>query len=291
MAKQLLTDPITETDIRQYLESESDFQFELKVLTMLTDRGFECDHGGTYTDSITGKLREFDIRAIKKRQCEPNPTGNYKVEKQLLLAVECKNIQPNYPLLVHATTSDAESEKHCLVWNGHSKPGVSQTSATTIWRYERDSRYHRCVVGRNVEQIGKTNDNRFNAADRGVFPKISQSLSSAEDLVKRSLRPEHREGPDSFRFICPILVIPNGTLWEVTYGANGNRDDPKMVPEVLYYVGRHLEACGGDDNDHHKYLLSHIHIVSVDTLVGHIDRLMGGCHEEFWYDSFETLDS
>ena len=38
--------------------------FELRVLKELTDLKLNCQHGGAYDDPITGKSREFDIRAL-----------------------------------------------------------------------------------------------------------------------------------------------------------------------------------------------------------------------------------
>lgn len=89
---QLKSNPITQSDIEEYLAGQADFSFELRVLKELVDLGLICSHSGTYDDPITGKSREFDIRALLLDQ-----------EKYLRvhLSVECKNIRENFPMIVH----------------------------------------------------------------------------------------------------------------------------------------------------------------------------------------------
>ena len=78
----LKNDAISEIDLIEYLDSSSDFSFELSVLKMLRESNIGCEYGGLYEDPVTGKSREFDIRATKT-------ISNYRVR----LAVECKNIR------------------------------------------------------------------------------------------------------------------------------------------------------------------------------------------------------
>src|SRR4051812_46650875 len=79
---------ITAADLTNYLDSESDFAFEIRAIKELQKAG-EVLHGGTYMDTITGKPRQFDIRVtISKDRCV------------IRLAVECKNLKKTFPLLV-----------------------------------------------------------------------------------------------------------------------------------------------------------------------------------------------
>jgi hypothetical protein len=57
------TAAITAQDLTEFMNTDSDFAFEMNVLRWLEDNGFECRHSGTYGDPVTGKLRQFDIRA------------------------------------------------------------------------------------------------------------------------------------------------------------------------------------------------------------------------------------
>lgn len=90
MATKLIPNPITETDIEEYLNDFADFSFELRVLKELSGLSLRCEHGGTYDDPVTGKSREFDIRALYQE-------GAIRVH----LSVECKNLHPNFPLVMH----------------------------------------------------------------------------------------------------------------------------------------------------------------------------------------------
>lgn len=86
----LLSDEIIQADIEEYLYDYADFSFELRVLKELNDLGLNCKHSGTYDDPLTGKSREFDIRAVLNTD-----------SKRFHLSVECKNIKNHYPLVMH----------------------------------------------------------------------------------------------------------------------------------------------------------------------------------------------
>ncbi|HVN14346.1 MAG TPA: hypothetical protein VMT73_01300, partial [Anaerolineales bacterium] len=83
----LSDNPITESDIEEYLNGYSDFSFEIQVLNKFLGLGFTCEHGGVYDDPVTHKSREFDIRALYN-----------KGAIRLRLSVECKNLHDNFPL-------------------------------------------------------------------------------------------------------------------------------------------------------------------------------------------------
>jgi hypothetical protein len=67
VARQKKNDPIDQADRIAYLEKVSDFAFELRCLERLTKLGFQCQHGGSYTDPVTNKTRQFDLRVQKSK--------------------------------------------------------------------------------------------------------------------------------------------------------------------------------------------------------------------------------
>src|SRR5260221_9507876 len=93
--------PITEAELEKFVKDESDFGFEMSVLSILRKLEFTCWHSGTYEDPVTQKIREFDIRAEKK-----------SIGK-LFLAVECKNIRTN--LLVSAVPRTRREAFHNII--------------------------------------------------------------------------------------------------------------------------------------------------------------------------------
>ena len=56
---------IDDTDLAEYLATQSGFAFELQCLQRLHTLGYQCQHGGSYSDPVTRKIRQFDIRARK----------------------------------------------------------------------------------------------------------------------------------------------------------------------------------------------------------------------------------
>src|SRR5687768_12307782 len=88
--------PITADELLAFVETSSDFAFELSILPLLAQHGFTFEHGGTYTDPHTDKPRQYDIRAAHVS----TPLGPRTLTYAIRLAVECKNLQPNNPLLV-----------------------------------------------------------------------------------------------------------------------------------------------------------------------------------------------
>src|SRR5262245_61782347 len=89
MAKNLLEQAIAANDISKYLVDQDDFNLELRCLDACRRNNLLTAHGGTYTDPVTGKPRQFDLRASKT-------VDHYKIQ----LAVECKNLKPFFPLVV-----------------------------------------------------------------------------------------------------------------------------------------------------------------------------------------------
>lgn len=57
--------PIAENDLNEFVASESDFAFEMNVLSVLSKLNFACSHGGTYEDPITHRIRQYDIAPRK----------------------------------------------------------------------------------------------------------------------------------------------------------------------------------------------------------------------------------
>jgi len=104
--------PISESDVREYLDTTADFSFEMKVLEQLRGLGFQCQHGGTYRDSVSSKPRQLDIRADRDVMLDESfQAAHYR----LRLAVECKNLRDTPPLLVHAVSRTDEEAYNELV--------------------------------------------------------------------------------------------------------------------------------------------------------------------------------
>ena len=106
MAKTLRDQPVAASDLANYLSTADDFAFELKCLHALSQRStIRLRHGGTYTDPVTEKPRQFDIRAYIE-----------VVPLRVSLAIECKNLTDVYPLVVsRVPRTDAEAFHQLLI--------------------------------------------------------------------------------------------------------------------------------------------------------------------------------
>jgi hypothetical protein len=154
MAK-LREHPIEEEDIVDYLAVQSDFAFEVKMLSKLCELGYACSHSGTYEDPVTRKPRQYNIRAIKGRQLSDT------LQFRLLLSVECKNLRPNFPLLVHCMQRQQSECLQSWIWSfppvSHSFfNSVSSFCAMTVWPRGELSIYREGdPVRKATDQVGR----------------------------------------------------------------------------------------------------------------------------------------
>ena len=184
MAK-LKPDPIAQSDLIDYLDNHSDFSFEIQVLNALIHKGFTCEHGGSYTDRATKKVREFDIRATQVFD-----------KRFLRLAVECKNLRPSFPLLVSCVPRrDDESFHEISISVNPDKHPLEEPPAMYCRAMLAQSRNVRITggrsfyrpgepVGKSCDQVGRSPNGEIIAGDSDVYAKWSQALSSADDLTK-----------------------------------------------------------------------------------------------------------
>ena len=245
MAK-LKTDPITPVDLATFAVNDSDFAFELRVLHQLRDLGFQCEHAGTYEDPVTGKFRQFDIRANKN-------LGTV----HLALAVECKNIRPYHPLLVSAvprTRAEAFHVRIEVTPASHGGPSKCIRLSGPKSAYQVGE-----SVGKKTDQVGRENtpDAELVSDDSATFEKLNQAVNSCRDLV---LHYGSTSQTPYLRVVVPVLVVPDGVLWQVDYTANGTMTkEPHVIPATTLFLGRSWEFDRGD-RQQILYSISHLEI-------------------------------
>jgi len=285
MAK-LRTNPITREDILEYLDKNSDFDFEIKTLNLLEKTGHKCRHSGTYTDPITTKIREFDIRAEASKKISANVTLN------LLLAIECKNIKDSFPLVLQcmprARHEEIEEMIFCapsevakmLLEEGFTSVGQHPFQATTIPLHRTLTSYKRDEpVGKSCDQIGRTlSGNDITGSDSDVFEKISQAINSTYDLIQDAAKLESAT-EYSLTIIKPVLVVPDGNLWHIIYDNEGNMVvGPEQTCFVPYYYGKSWPYKDWDGEK--TYNVSHLDIVTFSHLPKHIGSVFGMENED-----------
>jgi len=276
MAK-LRSTPITAADLAGYLKADDDFAFELRCLHALSQRQVALEHGGTYSDPVTGKTRQFDIRV--KLEVDQLRVG---------LAVECKNLSPSFPLLVSRVPRiEGEAFHHLLIPEEQKEAGgglysirvPQMTWSQSIPVKTPDSLYEvGKFVGKSVTRVGvsASNAGEFVSDDSEVFDRWSQAVASAYDLMSEADSYFREDDADPCAFwIVPILVVPDGTLWVADYDKTGTLlSPPAQTDEVEIYLDHESWQKGAM----FSYTISHLHFVTPKGLLKMVDRVLANVH-------------
>ena len=228
--------PFSAEEIDAFLSSgrEADFLLELEVLNVLAEFNYNLSFCGRYEDPISQKTREFDIRA---RQLSRNSN------KMLALAVECKNIPVKSPIL--ALCSSRTSDEANIEFVRCKEPPLPTSSVVNRLRVERkvwdpyvESKFHcRSIVQlkgakRNTE---KPEYGVVGNQQGGLHTKWEQANASLGEILNEVAQNQHPRA-DEFYFF-PFLVVPDGTLWTVSYNQEGQRvEEPKLAESVYQHI-------------------------------------------------------
>jgi hypothetical protein len=259
-------DDIQFDDIKEFIEKESNFAFELRVLDKLCALSFICEHGGTYEDPVSKKIRQFDILARKR-------DGKFNIT----LSVECKNLKKNFPLLVHCTQRTPVESYHEIVVIKHSQNQSREMDFSNLAEPRRlrssKSIYKTSLpVGRGTDQIYRDNQNVLSSNDSGAFEKISQAINSSYKLVQEANKKERVESV----FICPVLVIPDETLWSVNYDSTELHNwQIEPINHVSLYIGKEWETSELLPIQRLRYKLSHLEIITIGSLEQVVAEFLG----------------
>jgi hypothetical protein len=257
---------ITPKDVKQVILHDDDFGHEMRVGHIfgihsqhITNLEYKIapKHGGTYTDMLTGKPREFDYRfQIRNRnnrsQC-------------IMLAVECKNLHKSSPLVVCGRSRTKEEAYHAFIESSRSDP-------FSVTKIKNDSIYSPGeFVGKSLVRLKEESSGQLKSVpESDVYDKWSQAVASSVELVERACSlPQGSQYPETvFSMIMPVVVVPNELLWKVSYDQAGQiSQDPALADECEYFVDRKFRVDGLNSS---CFILTHIHFV---TLKGFADLL------------------
>jgi hypothetical protein len=115
--------------------------------------------------------------------------------------------------------------------------------------------------------VGRENtvDAELVSDDSATFDKLNQAVNSCRDLVRQY-------GSTSqgarLRVVVPILVVPEGVLWQVDYTPDGTMtQEPRVIPATTLILGRSWEFDRGDRLQI-PYCMSHLEIWTEAGLEG-----------------------
>jgi len=232
--------PITASEIQAIVANEDDFGHELRVGAAIRSfGGFRVGHGSTYKDPNLGKPRQYDYR------CELD-IG----DRRLALAIECKNINPDYPVAICGRQRVDQEAWHEII-------NTTTRFGTAVRRL--DGFYAAGgFVGKNAVRFKADSNKPVAAPDKDFYERWAQALASATDLVKAAGgRPLGRDRLCSA--VLPIVVVADHSLWTVNYDERtGVAYTPQQEDACEYFVG-HPAAVEHPENYH----FSHVHFYTL----------------------------
>jgi hypothetical protein len=259
---------ITAADIRDLVSREDDFGHEMRVGHVM--RGHlsgRIEHGWTYVDPVSEKPRQFDFR------------WRFQKDNTVLhLAVECKNLNSEVPLVVCGRERVGPEAFHMLVesrsgtFSYRSAKGGIDRVVDGLSSITREARGHESFyppgdfVGKNLIRIrpDKPEKGRYVVtSDADIYDKWSQALASAFDLTLAACNLSKSFGRSHvYSAILPIVVLPDEVLWTVTYDINGKIvGDASKTNGCQFYVGR--EVRFGETGFRQRFCFSHIHFFTL----------------------------
>jgi hypothetical protein len=269
MASKSLDKPITKADLEEFIKTQDDFALELYVYSLARRLGFTSIHAGSYSDRITGKTRQFDVRA--SRSCGE--------DMNVYLAIECKCLRPSFPLLIsQIPRTPSESFQDVMQADGVRKTqhGQIRVVGPRVVRLDGAKSIYRPYqyVGKALVQVGYNEAGRFIANDHEVFDKWGQAIASVNGLIREAAYLQVPSGMSQRSVALPVLVVPDGSLWIANYSENGSlQDGPEQVDEVQFFIGDGQTYAPNLDR---LYTVSHLHVVTKSGLNNLLESFLGG---------------
>jgi len=233
----ILPDKIEQKDIADYLASKDDFNFELSVFNECRKYDLPAEHGGIYRDPVTQKDRQFDIRAMATKR-----------QRVIRLAIECKNLGENYPLVVSCVPRLLQESYHEIIISGKREGDPLITSMLQTKTHRFCGLYSmfpkKEIVGKSTTQVGRTPQLELIGGDSEVFDKWSQAVASACELVEKA-EDDYKviEKDNAATLVLPVLVINDGTLWTAEYSEDGKLvGAPQKAEECTLYLGKDFSS-------------------------------------------------
>ena len=231
-------------------------------------------------DECAVRAKQTEFRVFARRDLRgPDNTSDSTVRhcaekvdsnRKLLLAVECKSLRSNFPLLVSTVPRTADEAFHEII-------RLREGSVRLFREVERvapNRSIYRLdeMVGKQTDQVGRTiQGSELFSDDSSTFDKISQAINSSRDVF---VSPACESGAARFRIVVPVLVVPSDVLCQVEYNHDGDiTKQPHRVDEATLYIN-HLWTASVEGDDL-RYQISHLHIITVGRVERALKKWMG----------------
>jgi hypothetical protein len=282
--------PISAADIKSIVAAEDDFGHEMRVGAAIQKIGcIELQHGGTYTDTVTGKPRQFDYRCMlakggtpalrleipAKGSAREGTLTHLNEATRMVLTVECKNLNPSFPLVVCGRSrQEGEAFNDLILSTGQVDAALAQRSRTIRAKCKQSYYREGDFVGKSFVRLkpeSPKSSKAIAAPDTDIYEKWAQALSSAVELAETACYcAQPRQSVASA--VVPAVVVPDESLWQATYRADGTMEsDPKQVGQCEYFVGRQIQLRGPSGN--HSFIFSHIHFFTITAFNSFLSKM------------------
>lgn len=278
MSESLPDGAITIDEMSQYVENSNSFGFELRVFQLCEAFRLQAWHGEIYPDPISGKERQFDIRARRE-------IGGFSIN----LAIECKTISPSHALLVNRVRRERKDNFYDLVVGKY--PVGNSRFEHVFPRMDGHRISESLFVGRGLEFPhlkefrDKNRVERFLEPGRetDIYDRWSQAVASAHawllDMINEN--PRYNEPiKKTASLILPILVVSDGSLWALDC-EKSRIEPPKRVKSAELYLNKKIEGT--------SYSFSQLHIFTYSGLEQFLDDVASSSAEvQFFSKTFRT---
>lgn len=262
---------VGKAELEEFLQSgATDFAFEMECFWTIGEvmaahigrPNCRLQHNGTYVDPLKQINREFDVRLSFE---------SYNRDCGFKLAVECKNITPEFPLLVYCVRRSTSETRFDQVvqhvgYQGKALRPISINSPYFAGKPVGKS----CVQVGMEERIVSSNEvsRTFKSFDEGIYNKWSQALASLEAMLQDYLA-EASDTETLVRWVpLRVLVVPDGRLWIVEFDERGIPKPLEQVDRIQYHVGKELTTLKAG------VMVGHVEIVTLAGLRSLIAQLL-----------------
>ncbi len=214
---------------------------------------------------------------------------------RIALAIECKGLKPEFPLLVSCVPRPHTEARHDIIDVSDVMDGLA--SFARVQPMLRST--YPCLypagqgVGKSMRQVGcdsKGDRHGQMIGAAGVFEKWMQALSSLAEMIQTGVDQLSAGSQQPLRKIAfvPVLVVSDGTLWVADYLSNGKLNrEPFKADELTFYLGRKYPL----ERERTSLAISHLHIVTKSKIGSWLQEIAqgGGIWQELFGDPHSQL--
>jgi hypothetical protein len=189
------------------------------------------------------------------------------------MAVECKNLDPSAPAVICGRPRTEEEAYYTYIESSMGDGGT----VFPDFRKVRGGQFYKAgeFVGKSIVRLRENRGNLEAISDADIYEKWSQALASSIELAEVAAAQARLGHTHCCALFLPIVVVPEGTLWQVSYDGTGNiSEDPEQVSHCEFFVERRFRIHSKE------FVLTHIHLA---TLKGFRELLsLFWKHTSYW---------